>query len=63
MRKKQKVIGIMKDKLDGKIMKEFVKIYSYLMDDDLVDKRAKGANKCVMKQEPEIRGPEKLTGK
>ena len=35
------MIGLMKDKLDGKIMTEFVdirtKTYSYLIDDDNID--------------------------
>ena len=38
MRVKKKVIGMFKDELGGKIMKEFcalrAKIYTYLMDDD-----------------------------
>ena len=42
----KKVIGVMKDELGGKIMIEFValrpKIYSYLMDDDSSEKKAKG---------------------
>ena len=48
--KSKKVIVLMKDELDGKIVKDFVKIYSYLIDDGLLDKRAKGTKKCVMKQ-------------
>ena len=42
----KKVIGLMKDELGGKIMKEFAilrpKTYSYLMDDGNGDKKAKG---------------------
>ena len=42
----KKVIGVMKDELGGKIMIEFValrpKIYSFLMDDDSSEKKAKG---------------------
>ena len=42
----KKVIGVMKDELGGKIMIEFValrpKIYSYLMDDDSSEEKAKG---------------------
>ena len=49
--KNKKVIGLMRDKLGGKIMTEFVvlrpKTFSYLMDDG---KKAKGAQKCVIKR-------------
>ena len=52
--KNKKVIGLMKDELGGKIMEEFVglrpKCYAYLMDDDKVDKKVKGTNKCVIKR-------------
>ena len=41
----KKVIGMFKDELDGKIMKEFcalrAKTYTYLMDDDSENKKAK----------------------
>ena len=41
----KKVIGLMKDELEGKIIKEFValrpKTYSYLTDDDTIHKKAK----------------------
>ena len=51
--KNKKVIGLMEDKLGGKIMTEFValrsKTYSYLMDDGKNDKKAKGTKKCVIK--------------
>ena len=44
-----KLIGVFKDELGGKIMKEFValraKTYSYLMDDDSEHKKAKGTKK------------------
>ena len=48
---KNKVIGLMKDELGWKIMKEFVgqrpKCHSYLMDDGKVDKKVKGTkNVC-----------------
>ena len=52
--KNKKVIGLMKDKLGGKIMTEFValrpKTYSYLTDDCKEDKKAKGTKKCVIKR-------------
>ena len=42
----KKVIGLMKDELGGMIITEFValrpKIYSYLIDDDKNNKKAKG---------------------
>ena len=47
----KKVIGMFKDELGGKIMKEFcalrAKTYTYLMDDDSEKKKAKGTKKCV----------------
>ena len=56
MSKNKKVIGLMKDELGGKIMKEFVglrpKCYSYLMDGGKVDKKTKGTKKCVTKRCP-----------
>ena len=46
----KKVTGIFKDKLGGKIMKEFcslgAKTYTYLMEDDSKMKKAKGVKKC-----------------
>ena len=49
----KKVIGMFKDELGGKIMKEFcaprAKTYSYLKDDDSEEKKAKGTNKCIIK--------------
>ena len=49
----KKVIGVMKDELGGKIMKEFIglrpKSYSYLTDDGKIDKEAKETKKCVIK--------------
>ena len=52
--KNKKVIGLMKDELEGKIMIEFAalrpKTYSYLMDDGNSDKKAKGTKKCVIKR-------------
>ena len=42
-----------KDELRGKIMKEFcarrAKTYTYLMNDDIEKKRAKGIKRCVIK--------------
>ena len=53
-RKHKKVIWLMKGKLGGKTMAEFValrlKTYSYLMDDGGSDKKAKETNKCVIKR-------------
>ena len=50
----KKVIGLMKYKLVGKIIIEFValrpKLYSYLTDDDTIHKKSKGTKKCVIKQ-------------
>ena len=50
----KKVIGLMKDELGGGIITEFValrpKAYSYLTDDCKENKKAKGANKCVIKR-------------
>ena len=52
--KNKKVIGLMKDKLGGKIITEFVtlrpKTYSYLIDDCKEDKKVKGTKKCVIKR-------------
>ena len=49
----KKVIGMLKDELGGKIMKEFcslrTKTYAYLMDDDSEKKKAKGPKKCILK--------------
>ena len=53
VRKNKKVIGLMKDELEGKIITEFVtlrpKTYSYLTDGK-GDKKAKGTKKCVIKK-------------
>ena len=52
--KNKKVIGLMKDELEGKVITEFValrpKTYSYLTDDCKEDKKAKGTKKCVIKR-------------
>ena len=48
----------MKDELRGNIMTEFVALrpetYSYLTDDCEDDKKAKGTEKCVIKQRPKF---------
>ena len=53
--KNKTLIGLFKDKLGGKTMKEFIglrpKTYAYLMDDDSEHKKAKGTEKCVIKRE------------
>ena len=51
--KNKKVIGLFKDELGGKIMKEFIalraKAYAYLMEDGIEHEKAKGTKKCVIK--------------
>ena len=52
--KNKKVIGLVKGELGGKIMTVFVtlrpKTYSYFMDDDKNDKKAKGTKTCFIKR-------------
>ena len=52
--KNKKVIGLFKDELGRKVMKEFVALsattYSYLMDDYSEHKKAKVTKKCVIKR-------------
>ena len=53
--KNNKVIGLFKDELGGKIMIEFcalrAKAYAYKLYDDIENKKAKGAKKCIIKRE------------
>ena len=52
--KNNKVIGLMKDELDGGIITEFVALrpntYSYMTDEFIEMKKAKGTKKCVIKK-------------
>ena len=52
--KNKKVIGLMKDELGGEIITEFIalrpKTYSYLTNNDKIDKKAKGTKKCIIKK-------------
>ena len=52
--KNKKVIGMFKDELGGKIMKELcalrAKTYTYLIEDDSEMKKAKGVKRCVIKR-------------
>ena len=52
--KHKKIIGLMKDELGGEIITEFIalrpKTYSYLTDNDKIDKKAKGTKKCIIKK-------------
>ena len=52
--KNKKIIGLMEDELDGKIITECVtlrpKTYSFLTDDGKEDKKAKGTKKCIIKK-------------
>ena len=48
--KNQKVIGFIKNELGGKIIVPRAKTYSYLIDDDSEDEKAKGTKNCVIKR-------------
>ena len=54
MGKNKKVIGLMKDELGVEIITEFIflrpKTYSYLTDNDKIDKNAKGTRKYLIKK-------------
>ena len=54
--KNKKVIGLFKDELGTKTIKEFcalrAKAYAYLIDDNSEKKKAKGTKKCVIKSQP-----------
>ena len=53
--KNKKVIGMFKDKIEGKIMIEFcalrARTYAYKLDDDTEMKKAKGTKKSIIKRE------------
>ena len=57
----------MKDELDGRTMKGFVvrgpKMYSYLTDEGLIHKKAKGRQKCFMKREMKLQDYKECLGK
>ena len=61
--KNKKVIGLMKDELGGGIITEFValrtKTYSYMSDEFIEMKKAKGTNKCVIKKMLKFEGYKK----
>ena len=52
--KSEKIIGLFKDELAGKVIKEFVALrartYACLVDDDSENKKAKEKKKCVIKR-------------
>ena len=51
--KNKKVVGLMKDELGGEIITGFIvlrpKTYSYLTDNDKIDKKAEGTKTCAIK--------------
>ena len=63
--KSKKVIGLVKAKLGGRIMKEFLalrpKMYGSPTDDACADKKAKGTKRCIIKQELIIQRLQKLS--
>ena len=62
----KKVIGLMKDKLGGKIMTKSVglraKTYSYLVDDSSKNKKPKAQKNCVIKRKLEYKNYNVFTG-
>ena len=50
--KNKKVIGLMKNELGGEFITKFIALrtYSYLTDNDKIDKKAKGTKKCIIKK-------------
>ena len=62
-RKNKKVIGLIKDELGGGIITEFValrpKTYSYMTDEFIEMKKAKGTKKCVIKKMLKFEGYKK----
>ena len=56
--KNKKVMGLMKDELEGTIMTEFAALrretFPYLIHDDNSVKKAKGTKKCVIKRRPKF---------
>ena len=52
--KNKKVIGVIKDNLGGKLLKEFIglraKTFGYLTDDNSEEKKVKGTKKCAIKR-------------
>ena len=52
------MIGVIKDELGRRIMKEFVRLrtktYNYLIDQDSKDKKAKGIKRCIIKRKPKF---------
>ena len=57
--KNKKVIGVIKDNLGGKLLKEFIglraKTFSYLTDDNSEEKKVKGTKKCAIKRTLEFK--------